>query len=211
MLTTDRVAVLAAAARPTARAVSWSTASSILALAWLPLIWTMARNGSELGGAYGFAAVVGSGVLALAVDDEIVELAAPSPVPLVQRRGLRLAELLAAFLAVGAVAVAVGASRDRSVVASLDERAPVVAAVAAIALALASLVASRRLPGAGVAGALTAALGVGVVTGLAQRYTWLPTVLSERHHERWWFVAATGIVVTGRSWRDPAARATRSS
>jgi hypothetical protein len=45
-----------------------------------------------------------------------------------------------------------------------------------------------------------------VVSALAQRVAWLPSVAREHHHGWWWWVAAVGFAVAAWSWRDPVAR-----
>lgn len=205
MLTARRIDVLAAAARPVRRSTAWPTAIGILALAWAPLALTIAKGGTELGTAVLFAAVVAPGVLAIAVDDEADELNGAVPVPLGQRRGLRLAQLGLAFLGVLAVALAVAVRRDGDVTAALDERAPEAAAVGAVALAWASLL-PRRPGAAGPSGAVAGSLSIGLVGALAQRFAWLPAINGEQHHGWWWWVAAAGAGAVAWSWRDPAGR-----
>jgi hypothetical protein len=185
--------------------MSWPTALGILALGWSPLAVTVARGGTELGAAVIFAAVVAPGVLAVAVDDEADELTGAAPVPLAQRRVLRLALLGLAFLGVLAVALVVAAGRDGGVAVSLDERAPEAAAVGAVALAWASLL-PRRPGAAGPSGATAGSLSVGLVALLAQRFPWLPAIGGAQHHGWWWWVAAAGAATVAWSWRDPAGR-----
>jgi hypothetical protein len=201
--------VLRVAIRPIGRAIRWGTALGIVGLAWAPLAITMLRGGTDLVGAYVFAVVVGSGVLALAVDDEVIELTSSAPVPLVQRNGLRLAELVTVALAAAAVAVVVGVGRDPALRATLDERAAEAAAVAALALALASVLAGQRVPGAGLVGAISSSGAVALVAVLALRFDWLPGLLGEQHHDWWWLIAIAAAAVAAWAWRDPATRAPR--
>lgn len=206
MLSDGRAGLLVAAARPAARTVPWAMAGGILGLAWAPLAITMLRGGEELVAAYVFAAVVGTGVVALAVDDDAAEVAAALPVPLARRRGVRFVELLAAFVVVAAVAFVAGGARDAAVLATADDRAAEAAAVAALAVAWASLLADRGRTSAGAIGAGAASLSVGLVSALAERLAWLPAISRDQHHGWWWSVAAVGVAAAAWQWRDPAAR-----
>lgn len=206
MLTGRRARVLGAAARPLGRAIPWAAVAGVVAVGWLPLAVTLARGGTELLAAVAFAAVVGSGVVAFAVDDDAIELTAASPVPLAQRCGLRLAEVGAAAVAVGSLAVAAAVQRDPSVGAELPDRLAEAAAAAAIALAWGSVAARRRLPSAGLGGSVAGTVSVALVAALAQRVPWLPSIAGDRHHDRWWWLAAVGVGVAAWSWRDPVRR-----
>ena len=152
--------------------------SGIVGLAWAPLALTMLRGGTDLVAAYVFAAVVGSGVLALAVDDEVIELTSSAPVPLAQRNGLRLAELLAVALAVDRRRRG-GRSRPatRRCGPPSTNGPPRPSPSPPLSLSLASLLAGQRVPGAGLFGAISGSGAVALVAVLALRFDWLPGLL----------------------------------
>lgn len=205
MLSAPRRLVLRAAAGPVARTVPWSTVAGVLALAWAPLVVALLRGGESLGAAVAFAGIVSGGVAALAVDDAAAELTGSVPVPLAQRRALRLAEVALAWGSLAGVLLVLGARRDGALVDDLADRVPEVLAAAALGLAVASSLADRGRATAGLVGAATGPLAVGLVGVLAHRVRWLPSLEQPQHHDRWWWVVLAAGGAAAWWWRDPAA------
>lgn len=58
---------------------------------------------------------------------------------------------------------------------------------------------------AALAGAFGSAIAMLLITAFAFRYRSLPSLGMTDHHEKWWFVAAIGIVAAALSSRDAAA------
>jgi hypothetical protein len=169
----------------------------------IPTVWTLARGESGLG----FPLVSISFVWvtsAFAVDDDAGELTAASVIPLWRRRAMRLTVIATAgaivwFALLGAIAV-----DDTIANRAIPLREAIT--IGALSLGLAGVVHHIDQRSAALSGAFGAALVVLVITALAFRWQWLPSLGLVHHHARWWIPAAVGAAAAVFTSRDPAAR-----
>jgi hypothetical protein len=194
------------AAVPTARVANLGPATLTLALAGLPVFVTVARGGTDLTAALIVTGVVSGAALGWAVEDPAAEVLASMPLSATVRATLRLLAVSAVVAVAVAMCVVVVAVGPGVPVDGSDRIAEgVVAAAVAVAVAF---VAARR--GARDVGPTGVAAGVGapcVVAGLALR--WPEVFPSFGHgsiHDRWWIIAAAGMVVVVHTGRDPGRR-----
>lgn len=172
-----------------------------------PTALTVARAGHDLHVATVVAALVGGAGLAYALDDDARALLASSPSTLAERRAARV---LAGSLVVGAAWVAVWAlAGAASLTAGLAPRDLAIDALAASGLAVGTASAAQRSGTAdhvGFVGLVAAVTTMAVVTALAQRITWLPSLAGGPTHGRWLWVAAASWSWVCWTSRDPATR-----
>ncbi|MCZ7528923.1 MAG: hypothetical protein M5U31_00400 [Acidimicrobiia bacterium] len=198
--------VLAAAVPPTTRVAHVGMGAATVGLAGLPALVTVARGGTDLSVPIVLLALGTGASLAWGADDPAEDLLAPNPVSSPVRATIRvLAVAIAAALVccavLGVVAVGPGLPPD------LLDRAPELAAAAALALAVAFGAARHGERIAGPSGVLAGLTGPLFIAALAVRWpTLFPTVTAGPLHNRWWIVVVAGALVTIRSARDPAHR-----
>lgn len=187
----------------TARALPLATIAVVVIAAALPTVWTVARGRSSFGLPLVAASFVGV-VAAFAVDDPAGEFTAASVVPLWRRRVLRLVAVGLPSVAIWSALLAVSVLGDNTVGAwSVPSRE--VVTIGAIALGLAALVHRNDQRAAASAGAFGAVLVVALISALAFRWRWLPSLGIVDHHNRWWFAAAIGAGTAVITSRDAAA------
>lgn len=189
---------------PATRGLPLPTIAGLLALTSLPTIANLASGGRDFTGSLVAGAVLGAAAAGFAVEDPAGETISASPTSLARRRALRLASLVVLTGTTWAALVFLTATRGSVPASTLGERAAEAAAVAGIALAAAGWAHRREAVGAALAGALGGGLSVLLLTALAQRFDGLPALMTTRHHDRWWLVAAGAWVLAFRTWRDPA-------
>lgn len=187
------------------RALPLGTVAAIVAVAAMPTFWTLARGRSSFDLALVAASFVGV-LAAFAVDDAAGELTAASVVPLWRRRLVLLAVVGLPGCGVWAALLVVITLAGRGATWSWAVPTREIVTIAAVALGLAGLAHRRDERSAALAGALGAMLVMTLISAFTFRYPWLPSLGMVDHHERWWWVAGTGVVAAAMSSRDPAAR-----
>ncbi len=191
---------------PTARVAHLGPAAATVALGALPAVVTVARGGTDLRAAAVLLALAAGASLGWAAEDRAKDVLAATPIGSSTRALVRVAAVALAAVAVVAAALVVVASGP-GLPAGLADRVPELAAAAGAGLA-AGFIAQRRGERAAGAGAVLAGLLVpGAVAATAVRWPdRFPTFESGGVHERWWLLAAAGVVVAARYGRDPAGR-----
>lgn len=190
----------------TARALPLATIAVVLIAAALPTIWTVARGRSSFGLALVAASFVGV-VTAFAVDDPAGEFTAVSVVPLWRRRAIRLVVIGVPATAMWAALLTAMSLAQRDAVSTWTVPSREAVTVGAIALGLAGLAHRTDPRAAAPTGAFGAMLVVALISALAFRWRWLPSLGIVDHHERWWYAAAIGAFAALITSRDGAARA----
>ncbi len=179
---------------------------TVVALACTPVAVTVARGGHDVSGAVAMASIGLGAVVAFAVDDPAANLLAAVPTPLWVYRSVRVLATVM-FAIAGGTAVAVMRSAADAPPTPLGDALVVAATAAGVALAIAGTINRRtRNEAAGVTGVAAAAFTMVLVTALAVRFPWLPSLAGGPHHSRWLGLAAIAWAVTVWSTRDPAAR-----
>lgn len=189
---------------PTARGVPLPLLGAAAALASAPMLIALPRGNDDVSGALVAATIVGASIVALVVEDPAGETISASPTSLARRRMLRLSAILLSLTVTWTgliVATVIGASVTGH---DLAQRAAEGAAVAGLAAGASGLAHRRGVGSSGQIGAVAGALSVLVISSLAFRFDQLPSLMGDVHHDRWWFIALGGGIVTAWTWRDPA-------
>ena len=195
---------LVAATLPTARAARLGPALATVALAGVPALVMVARDGRDLTVATVLLALGWGAALGWATEDPAADLLAATPVPRSNRLAMRVAAVLVVGGAVVTTVLAAIASRP-GIPGDLDIRPVEALAAGSVALAV-GLAAHRRGDRAsGPTGALSGLLVPGVVAALAVRWPEvLPTFIEGPLHQRWWYVVAADAVAVAWVACDPA-------
>jgi hypothetical protein len=194
--------------RPTVRAAACLPAVATMAMVVSPATVAGLRHAADLTPVAAIAALGGGAALAWAVDDQMADLSAATPVGNGPRLLIRLVIVaiivVVAWSIAGTVAVVAGAPSGRAV--DLRERVPELAAAAMLAMAIGTALVRRGEHQPGVNAVIGALLAFVTIAASAERLVWLPSFLSGPTHARWWWVALIGLVVAGRMARDPGRR-----
>lgn len=168
-----------------------------------PVVYAVVRSLSDIGFAVTLTVIIGAACAAYAVDDRAEPSLSPCPVSRLARRSFRLLLVVAVVTAGWGIAALALASSDRSP-GPLVERIPETAAVAAIALAVASRASLAGTDGAATVGAVVSLISVGVSTGLGIVLTWLPQLDNPTDRTSWTWVAVAALAAAAWWSRDPA-------
>lgn len=191
----------------TFRALPLASIGVIGVVAVVPTVLTVAREGDDLAMALTIAAVVGGAGFAYAVDDDAAQVLAASPSPPSIRRATRV---VAAALLIGgswAAVLGMGWSTGLSTARPLADLALEAVTAAGVGIAVAAWLRPDHAPErTGLAGAASAVVLMLLITSLALRYPWLPSLGQPQNHDRWWWVAAVAWAGVWWTVRDPAAR-----
>lgn len=188
---------------PATRGLPVRTIGAALALAATPTVAVALQGDRDLSGAMVAAAIVGAATVAFFVEDPAGETLSASPTSLGRRRALRLSAIALGLAVTCTVLVAIAALRGSVTADDLTQRAAEIAAVSGLAAAVGGWTHRRGTAAAGPMGALAGALGVLLISSLAQQYHQLPAVSTIEQHERWWLVAMVSWAVAAWSSRDP--------
>ncbi|MET1049227.1 MAG: hypothetical protein ABWZ55_06315, partial [Acidimicrobiales bacterium] len=116
---------------------------------------------------------------------------------------LRMSGLALLLVIVGATVVAIAEERDPDALAHWSARLAELAATAGLGLAVAAHGTRREVDSAPEVGALAGPLTLLVVSALAVRLSWLPSIGMTEDAGRWWQVAAVAGAVAVWQSRDP--------
>lgn len=200
---TARTRALALAWMPTARGLPLPTLAGAAALAIAPTLVVVLQRGSDHTGALIAGSLVLGAMAGYSVDDPAEETVSASPTGLARRRLLRLSAIALGVAATALLLVVVAGARAELTAADLGRRLAELVAASGLAAATAGTAQRRGVPGAAHGGAVTALIGVLLVAALAERFSELPSLMGDAHHERWWWVAIVGWAVGAWSSRDP--------
>lgn len=190
-----------------ARVVPWTAVAGWCLLGAAPVVVALARNVADLTIPTTAAALVLGAAAGTGLDDPAHATVAAVPVPLSERRLVRLGWVLVAVAATALVLATAIAARDARVEATALHLAALAVATGATSVAIAGRTSPDVAHGTpGVAGSGGALLCVVTLSALAQRVDWLPNPADSGHTGRWWLVAAAASLAALGSFRDPAAR-----
>lgn len=192
--------VLGAIARTVPRSVI-----GIACLAAIPTFVIAARGGTDFSASLTAASLIAGAGAGYAADDPAAPTLASSPTTLAVRRTLS-GTLIALVLVAGWAAAVFTARRYGMNSSDVTAVAAELCATAAVSAAVASRARTDAPVGVGATAAAAALLVVVTVGALANRWPSLPTLRATPSHNRWWFVVAVGVAVSGWSSRDPASR-----
>lgn len=179
------------------------TAAIVVAGA-IPLMVTVARGRTDLSAPLSMLALVAGASVGGVADDPAAELLAPCPIAATTRILARLVVTLATVLICVLASLAVGQLGPGLPSGWLD-RLPEFAVASTAAVAVGLSVHRRGEPLAALAG-ISAGLMLPLTVGaLSVRWpTALPGLSASPAHERWWYLAATALVVACHAGRDVA-------
>lgn len=202
----QRTRVLLTAARPTGRALRLTPGPTLAALSAVPVLWTLARSGTDLDHALIATALISSSALAGAVEDAAATTTAAAPTTRLEMRALRAAMLGAVVVLAWGTCFVGAAIAD----VPIHEPARLVAvclATAGLSIAIASWMAHEMDYGAGAGGTLASIMIVLTSTAINQRIASFPTLMDlDGGRNKWFAVAAAAWAAAAWMNRDPAAR-----
>lgn len=203
----QRTKVLLSATRPIGLALGLTPGPALVALGAVPVLWTVARGGTDLDLAVIASALIGSSALAGAVEDAAATTTAAAPTTRLEARVLRLAMIgVVAALTWGICFV--GAAIADVPIDQPDRLVAVCLATAGLSVAIASWMADEVEHGAGAGGSLASIMIVVTSTAMNQRITAFPTLMDlDGGRDKWFAVAAVAWAAAAWLNRDPAARA----
>lgn len=204
--TVPRTRVLLTAARPTGRALGLTPGPALAAASGVPVLWTLARGGTDLSVAVIATALVGASALAGAVEDAATTTTAAAPTTRLRGRLLRLA-ILAAGVALIWFTCFLGATIADVPINDPGHLLAVCLATGGLSVAVASWMANDVERGAGAGGSLAGVLIVLTSTAMNQQMPAFPTLMDlDSGRAKWWAVTAAAWAAAAWLNRDPAAR-----
>ncbi len=202
----QRTKVLLTAARPIGRALGLTPGPALAALGGVPVLWTLARGGTDLTVAVTATALIGSSSLAGAVEDAAATTTSAAPLTRLAGRVLRMAMLGCGVALIWGTCF-VGAALADVPIQAPDRLFAVCLATAGLSVAAASWMANDGERGAGAAGSLAGIMIVLTSTAMNQRIPAFPTLMDLDSGRDTW-LAVTAIAWASAAWlnRDPASR-----
>lgn len=195
----------AAIAGPLVRAMWRTPVIGVAVLGAAPAVYAAARGNADLSFPVTVAAITGAASLGFAVDDPAENTLTPCPIPRASRRVVR-AVLIAIAVAASWTVVAVASHTAGHELGPLTNRLAETAAAAAISMAFAAGAARAGSDSAGLAAVTGTLVALGVSSGLATVFTWLPQLGHPLHTTRWWTLAAVATLAASWWSRDPSVR-----
>lgn len=170
----------------------------------LPLVITVARGRSDIGGSLTVLALVAGASVGGVADDPAAELLAPCPIPASTRMIARLLMTVAVISTFVAAALLAGALAP-GLPEGWSDRIPEFAFASTAAAAVGLFARRRGEPHGAMAGITTGLIFPLTIAALAFRWpAHLPGLSSGPIHDRWWYLAATALALACHAGRDIA-------